>query len=108
MAFNPGDVVLVPFPFRDQLGEKTRPAAIVSDTTFNQHGDLVVAAITSISPRTAFDYTIVDWKAAGLLVPSTIRMLLATTSQGRIVHVLGKLSASDWDEVKKRVLRVFS
>ena len=47
MAFRAGDVVLVPFPYRDRLAERARPAVVVSADAYNQHGDVVVAAITS-------------------------------------------------------------
>jgi hypothetical protein len=30
MTFNAGDVVLVPFPYRDRLAERARPAVVVS------------------------------------------------------------------------------
>jgi len=35
------------FPYRDRLAERARPAVVVSADTYNQHGDVVVAAITS-------------------------------------------------------------
>ena len=34
MAFSPGDVVLVPFPYRDRLAERARPAVVVSSAGF--------------------------------------------------------------------------
>ena len=42
MTFRAGDVVLVPFPYRDRLAERARPAVVVSADTYNQHGDVVV------------------------------------------------------------------
>ncbi len=68
-----GDVVLVPFPFTDQSGLKKRPAIVVSSTGYNaQRPDLVIMAITSqIRPRPAFaEFTIAEWKKAGLLLAS--------------------------------------
>lgn len=42
------DIVLVPFPFADQSGQKVRPALIVSNDKFNQlSDDVIVCAITS-------------------------------------------------------------
>ncbi|MCI0642454.1 MAG: type II toxin-antitoxin system PemK/MazF family toxin [Gemmataceae bacterium] len=108
MAYDAGEVVLVPFPFRDQLSERTRPAVVVSASAFNILGDLVLAAVTSHAPRNTFDYGLIDWKSAGLLVPSTVRMLLATMSYNRVAHRVGTLSVRDWDEVKKKVLQLFA
>jgi hypothetical protein len=43
-----GDVVLVPFPFTNQLVSKKRPAVVVSGVTYNRaRRDVVVMAITS-------------------------------------------------------------
>lgn len=107
MARSASEVVLVPFPFRDQRGERTRPAVIVSGQAYNQRGDLVVAAVTSHPPRFATDYALLDWSAAGLRVPSTVRMLLATVAENRVVLSIGRLSDRDWVEVQARVLQVF-
>lgn len=41
------DIILVPFPFADQSGEKIRPALIISNNKFNQGDDIIVCAITS-------------------------------------------------------------
>ena len=35
MAFEPGDVVFLPFPYRDQLAESVRPAVVISRIDFN-------------------------------------------------------------------------
>jgi mRNA interferase MazF len=53
--FKFGDVVLVPFPFSDQISTKKRPAVIVSSPAYHQsRPDLILMAITSqtsLSPR---------------------------------------------------------
>jgi mRNA interferase MazF len=108
MAFDPSDVVLVPFPYRDRLGEKARPAVVVSSPTYNATGDLVVAAITSHRARFPTDYELADWKAAGLKIPSTVRCLLATMAAPRVLHHVGRLTPADWTEVRLRLALVFS
>ena len=95
MAFDQSDVVLIPFPFRDKSGAKARPAVVVSGSSYNLSGDLVVAAITSHSARFPTDHEIVEWKLAGLKIPSTVRMLLATIAESRVLHHVGRLTASD-------------
>src|SRR5262249_31771149 len=105
MAFSAGDVVLVPFPYRDRLAERTRPAVVVSALAYNRQGDLVVAAVTSPAPRVASDYALQDWTAAGLQFPSTAGMLLATAAESRVVHQVGRLTDRDWIEVQARVCR---
>lgn len=93
-----GDVVLVPFPFTDQSGLKKRPAVIVSSTTYHaQRRDLVIMAITSqIRPRPAFgEFTMADWKKAGLLVPSAVKPVLTTIEKLLVLRKLGQLQPTD-------------
>lgn len=46
--FEFGEVVLVPFPFIDQMGNKHRPAVVVSNGRYSAHRrDIVIMAITS-------------------------------------------------------------
>ncbi len=108
MAFRAGDVVLVPFPYRDRLAERARPAVVVSASAYNQHGDLVVAAVTSHAARMATDFALQDWAAAGLKMASTIRMLLATVAGSRVLLRVGHLTDRDWAEVQSRVRSVFA
>jgi hypothetical protein len=70
--------------------------------------DLVLAAVTSHPPRNIFDYPLQDWAGAGLKFASTVRMLLATVDEGRIVLGIGRLSDADWQEVQKRVSQLFA
>lgn len=45
---NQGDLLLVPFPFSDQLGRKVRPVIVISNNAFNEHSeDLIVVGVTS-------------------------------------------------------------
>ena len=89
----PGEVVLVSFPFADQGQWKKRPAVVVADTGDN---DLVVARVTTQRYTTAFDISLADWKAAGLLAPSTVRLhKLATIDKSLIGLRLGSSCAND-------------
>ena len=46
------DILLVPFPFSDQSGNKVRPVLIISNDMFNKKSeDLLVCAITSTIKR---------------------------------------------------------
>jgi mRNA interferase MazF len=48
MPFEFGDVVLVPFPFTNQLTSKQRPAVIISQRAYAKaRPDVVLMAITS-------------------------------------------------------------
>jgi len=48
MAYQFGDVVLVPFPFTDQSAAKQRPGVIVSSLTYHRaRRDLILMPITT-------------------------------------------------------------
>jgi hypothetical protein len=48
MSFEFGDVVLVPFPFTDQMTSKKRPAVVVSSSDYQLHrSDLVLVATSA-------------------------------------------------------------
>lgn len=67
--YNPGDVVLVRFPFTDLSSTKKRPALVVSPDGFTaNHGDLVVLAMTS-QTQTDSSFRLQNWKSAGPTSP---------------------------------------
>lgn len=99
-----GDVLLARLPFPDGAGFKNRPILLVHD-----HGDsdLLVAPITSHHVRGIADTRIEDWQAAGLRVPSTVRMSrLATLAKTVVLHELGSLTLRDISTTR-RALREF-
>lgn len=107
MAFKKGDVVLVPFPYRDRLAEKTR-SAVVSNDLLAVNGDIIVAAVTSHAPRFPTDVMLHDWKSAGLQVPSTVRMLIGTMSESRVLLKIGQLSDVDQAQVQAALTSVIT
>jgi hypothetical protein len=83
MAYQFGDVLLVPFPFTDQSASKQRPGVIVSSATYHRaRRDLVLMPITSqLRGSGAFGEVMVqDWQAAKLLKPSAIKPVFAAGS----------------------------
>jgi mRNA interferase MazF len=92
-----GTIILVPFPFTDQSATKQRPAVIVSTAAYhNARHDLTLMPITSQLRLSAFgDLHVRDWQAAGLLMPSAIKPVLATLEQSLVIKSLGSLSPSD-------------
>ncbi len=88
-----GDVILVDFPFSDRNAEKRRPGLVLSQ---DLHGDLLVARITSSTVELPTDVVLLDWRDAGLNIPSNVRLLkLATTHESYVLRRLGKVSARD-------------
>ena len=102
-----GDIVLLPFPFRDLDTTKVRPAVVISGKAYNRQGDLIVAAITTHPPRFPTGYRLSGWKEANLIAPSIVRMQLATVAEESVLHSPGKVNRDDLVEIEKRLSEVF-
>jgi mRNA interferase MazF len=91
--FQPGELVLVTFPFTGPAGSKVRPALVVWDSGDE---DVVLARVTTQVHRSQLDIPISEWKQAGLLAPSIARLhKLATIDKKMVGRRLGKLAAPD-------------
>ncbi len=98
-VFNPGDVILLSYPFGEGAGVRKRPALVVSSSAFNQEtGELVIAQITSrvSAPARPGDYAIADWRQARLPRPALVRARLATLARSLVLRRLGSLSEADY------------
>ena len=103
-------IVVVPFPYSDQLAEKRRPALVISHGDLAQEQELVwVTMITSATnPRWQIDIAIEDHLECGLPAPSFIRPAkLATMDAARILRVLGTLRPAECDRVSDYYRKCF-
>jgi mRNA interferase MazF len=96
--YRAGDVVLTPFPYADQSGEKKRPAVLLSSDRVSLDTGLHIACmITSHAPRGPWDVEVLAWQEAGLLFPSVVRCPeVFGLDQSLILRQLGRLAMSDW------------
>jgi len=95
--YNFGEIVLIEFPFTDTIALKRRPALILLD---NGDNDIIVARVTSQVTQASFDVEITDWKQAGLLLPSIVRVDKVATLEKRLAEKkLGKLATYDYTQV---------
>lgn len=96
----PGDVVLVPFPYTDQSAVKQRPAVVLSSKVYNAtHPDLILAPITG---RLDGDQVVLsEWQHAGLAKPSAVKPLLTSFEATLIRRQLGQLVQSDLIAVRQ-------
>ena len=104
-----GDVVLVPFPFTNQIALKQRPAVVVSGPAYNlARPDIVIMAITSQLRlvATVGEVQIEDWRAANLIKPSAIKPVFATLEQTLIIKSLGTLSVRDRSALRVAIAAV--
>lgn len=99
-----GDVVLLRFPFTDSVGQKRHPAVVVSSDSYMQRTvDLLVAMVTSKSRRLPLvgDYSLKDWRGAGLIGPSVVRARIATVHSKHVIRTLGQISAPDMEGIDR-------
>jgi mRNA interferase MazF len=105
------DVVKVPFPFTDKTASKNRPALVLSSAAqFNAPaGHSVMAMITSSTHASwPLDCIIKDLHAAGLPAPSLLRFKLFTLDHRLVRGLLGHLSDSDKENVRRHLRRLFT
>lgn len=108
---NAGDIVLVKFPFSDLETTKKRPALVLGAVSLKSLSLVTIAMITSKIDGIQLpgDVELEDWKQAGLLHPSIVRLSkVATLEHGLIEKRLGKLSRGDFAQLAKVFRKAFS
>jgi mRNA interferase MazF len=104
--YQPGEVLLLSFPFGDAVGSKRRPALVLIDTGDE---DIIVARITSQIAPTDFDVELAEWQQAGLLLRSYVRIHKVATLEKRLVgRRLGILTPTDWAKVKAKIQELWA
>lgn len=94
-GYNPGDVVLVPFPFSNLSGAKKRPALIMAAS----QRELVCLMLTS-SPRGENEIQVRRWKEAGLAKPTVARVhRVFTIEAGLVLGKLGQVEPEEYREI---------
>ena len=102
--FEAGEIVVADFP--GITGVKRRPAVVLSSGVFHDtHHDIILGLLTSqtrpmVGPT---DYPLVDWREAGLKLPSVFRAFIFTVQATAIHARIGHLSERDWMTVKARI-----
>lgn len=105
MPFRRGETVLVRMEFHQTDGAKVRPAVVLLDTGDE---DLVAAPVTSRARTSDFDFAIQDWRAAGLNVPSWVRVhKLTVLPRDAVLRQLGMLTPLDRETLGAALRRAF-
>jgi len=103
MIYNPGDIILINYPYTSARASKKRPAAIVSNADYNDiRNEFVAMPITSQMDRTDWpgDTVLFDWKKAGLLKPGIVKGVLFTLEEHIIDKQIGHLSVRDLQNIR--------
>jgi mRNA interferase MazF len=83
------DVVLLPIPFTDLTSRKVRPAIVIG----RSGADLFLVPISSVIANT--DFSLREWRAAGLNVPSGVKAQLVTVEEKLAMKIVGRLAGDD-------------
>jgi len=93
--YDPGDIVLMRFPFSDLSTSKQRPALVLSSRRFAaRQGDVVVLAMTS-QPSTEAKLRLAQWRSSGLPKPTCLKPVIGTLAATLVLRRLGKLHPDD-------------
>src|ERR1700743_2962711 len=106
ITYKLGEIVLIKFPFTDNLTFKKRPALIIKDT---DDGDVIVCRITSKLYNTLYDIELKDWEQNVLKLPSVIRTHKISSLDKTIINAkLGEVSAATKAEIIKLIQKLYS
>ena len=92
-----GEVYICEFPFTSAARSKIRPVLVL----FDLKEDAIICRVTSVLRTELLDITLDDWRAAGLLKPSVVRLgHLVTAEKAIFLRRLGILGPADLDAVR--------
>jgi len=92
MTITLGDIWIAEILFTDGSASKKRPVLIL----WLDAQDVIVAAVTSASPRSVTDVTLQDWQQSGLRVASVIRLArLDCLEKSLLIARIGHISQAD-------------
>lgn len=109
-----GKVFLVPFPYDDLSANKLRPAVCLTNPV-GARRHVILAYVTSRIPTNLLETDVVldtshpDFAAAGLRMPSTVRLhQLVTVSTVVIQRELGGLSSDTQAQIAEKLRKLLS
>ena len=93
-----GDFWVAEITFTSGAASKKRPVLIL----WIDGNDVVVAAVTSVAPRTTTDVALNDWSASGLRVASTVRLSrLDCLENSLLIAKIGHISDEDGKKLRE-------
>ena len=110
-SFNQGEIVIAEILFSEQIGLKTRPALVISNSKYNQKSDdIILLKITSQSKRTKYDTALNENDLEkGEITKESIIMTdnPVTTYKGIIRTTIGKITEDKLKEVKAKLCELY-
>ncbi|MBS3066319.1 type II toxin-antitoxin system PemK/MazF family toxin [Candidatus Pacearchaeota archaeon] len=111
MIFKQKELVLLPYPFSDQVGSKVRPAIIVSNDNFNKRcEDCVMVPLTTLIKDEPFSLIVNQdsLESGKLLKQSRVRIdKIFTIKKSLIIMQIGKINDKTLEKIKIEISKVF-
>ena len=111
MKFEPGDLVLVPFPFADLSSRKTRPALVLSSAEYNAtDSHVVLCGLTANLANAAYSVLVNPSDVVGGTLPRPSRVKVdrvVTVDQRLVRRRLGRLAPTAPAQVWKESHQLF-
>ena len=104
MAFEPFDVVTLPFPFSDRQRAIVRPAIILTDhAAFGAHSGIALVAMVTSAKHSAwpYDVPITDLASAGLAMPCLVRQKLNSVAFELMDRKIGTIADVDRPPIRR-------
>jgi mRNA interferase MazF len=98
MTIRPGEFWIADIPYTNARASKKRPVLVL----WRDADDVVVAAVTTASPRSSTDGELIGWTKASLRKPSTVRLSrLDCLEKSLLIGRIGTITAADGKKVKE-------
>lgn len=111
LNFEQGDIVVAEILYSEQIGLKTRPALIISNTKYNKKSeDIILLKITSQLKKTNYDIGLSNNDLeSGQLTKSSMIMIdnPVTTYKEMIRRKIGKITKKKLSEVKEKLSELY-
>lgn len=105
------DILLVPFPFSDQSGNKVRPVLVVSNNAFNEKSeDILVCAITSNMKEELFSMPITSSDLETGILHHTCCVKIENIlkiNKNLIIKKIGTIVGHLFKEIKEKIFQLF-
>ena len=93
------DVILIRYPYSDQVAYKVRPAIIVSNPS-GRHSTFFAVPVTSKIDSLETHEFVFDWEQAGLNVASAVKRGLVLIQPSLVLKRIGKISPADFSTLQ--------
>ncbi len=110
--FEQGDIVIAQILYSEQVGLKTRPALVISNTKYNKNSeDIILLKITSQNKKTNYDLGLSNKDlVSGELTKNSVIMVdnPVTTYKGMISTKIGKITENKLKETKQKIVNLYN